>query len=48
MLSLLSEMGARARDLGMNIGDITLYDTMGWANPLQIKRVVGAVRGAQA
>ena len=44
IMGLIGEMEARARDLGMKMGDITLLDTMGWANPLQIKRVVGSVR----
>jgi hydroxymethylglutaryl-CoA lyase len=44
VLSLLGELELRARDLGMDVRDIMLMDTMGWANPLQIKRVVGAVR----
>ena len=29
---------------GSRLGNISLADTMGWANPLQIKRLVGAVR----
>ena len=44
VLSLLSEQASRARDLGVRLGDISLYDTMGWANPLQVKRLVGEVR----
>jgi hydroxymethylglutaryl-CoA lyase len=44
VMQLLVAQEQRARDLGMNTGDITLMDTMGWANPSQIKRVVGAVR----
>ena len=44
VLELLAAQEQRARDLGMKVGHITLLDTMGWANPLQIKRVVGAVR----
>ena len=43
-MSLLLEQERRARELGMKIGDITLLDTMGWANPMQVKRMVGAVR----
>ena len=44
VMSLLADQASRARDLGMKIGEITLYDTMGWGNPLQVKRLVGAVR----
>jgi hydroxymethylglutaryl-CoA lyase len=44
VMQLLLEQERRAKDLGMKIGDITLLDTMGWANPAQIRRVVGAVR----
>jgi len=44
VIELLAEQETRARGLGMKIGSITLMDTMGWANPLSIKRVVGKVR----
>ena len=44
VMRLLGEQAARAKDLGVKLGDITLYDTMGWANPMQIRRVVGLVR----
>ncbi len=44
VIDLLVEQERRATDLGMKIGEITLMDTMGWANPAQIKRVVGKVR----
>ncbi len=44
VIDLLVEQENRAGDLGMKIGSITLMDTMGWANPAQIKRVVGKVR----
>ncbi len=44
VIDLLVEQESRATDLGMKIGEITLMDTMGWANPAQIKRVVGKVR----
>ena len=44
VLDLLREQESRAKDLGMKIGALTLFDTMGWANPLQIKRLVGSVR----
>jgi hydroxymethylglutaryl-CoA lyase len=45
VMGLLTEQDSRAGDLGMRVGDITLMDTMGWANPAQIKRLVGRVRG---
>ena len=39
------EGGAQqATACGSRLGGIGLADTMGWANPLQIKRLVGAVR----
>ena len=44
VMELLDRQAARAKDLDMKLGDITLMDTMGWANPAQIKRVVGRVR----
>ena len=44
VMELLDRQAARAEDLDMKLGDITLMDTMGWANPAQIKRVVGRVR----
>jgi hydroxymethylglutaryl-CoA lyase len=44
VMSLLIEQEKRAKGLGMKVGAITLLDTMGWANPMQIKRVVGQVR----
>ncbi|MSQ53451.1 MAG: hydroxymethylglutaryl-CoA lyase [Betaproteobacteria bacterium] len=44
VMSLLADQATRARGLGMKIGEITLYDTMGWGNPQQVKRLVGAVR----
>ena len=44
VMNLLTEQDKRAKELGMKSGDVTLLDTMGWANPAQIKRLVGAVR----
>lgn len=44
VIGLLKDQETRARDLGMKSGEITLYDTMGWGNPLQVKRLVGTVR----
>jgi hydroxymethylglutaryl-CoA lyase len=44
VIELLAAQEARAKDLGMKTGGITLLDTMGWANPAQVRRVVGAVR----
>lgn len=44
VLDLLGELESRAGDLGMKVGDVSLLDTMGWANPLQVKRLVGSVR----
>ena len=44
VIELLEAQAAKAGELGMKIRGITLMDTMGWANPMQIKRVVGSVR----
>jgi hydroxymethylglutaryl-CoA lyase len=44
VLALLDEALARASELGMPVQTIGLMDTMGWANPLAIKRLVGLVR----
>ena len=44
VMRLLQEMETRASDLGVGIRKIGLMDTMGWANPLQMKRALGAVR----
>ncbi len=44
VVALLEEAQARAAELGMPVGKIGLMDTMGWANPLAIKRLVGLVR----
>jgi hydroxymethylglutaryl-CoA lyase len=44
VIELLKKQEAKAKDLGMKIGGITLMDTMGWANPAQIRQVVGEVR----
>ena len=33
-----------ASDAGAQITDLSLCDTMGWANPLQVERVLGSVR----
>jgi hypothetical protein len=32
VMSLLKDQETRAKDLGMKIGEVTLYDTMGWGN----------------
>jgi hydroxymethylglutaryl-CoA lyase len=44
VMYLLGEQAKRAKDLGVKIGDISLYDTMGWGNPQQVKRLVGEVK----
>ena len=44
VMDLLKKQEAKAKELGVKVGGITLMDTMGWANPLQIRRVVGEVR----
>jgi hydroxymethylglutaryl-CoA lyase len=44
VVSVLEKVEERATGCGSRLGGISLADTMGWANPLQIKRLVGAVR----
>lgn len=44
VVNVLEKVEAKAESCGSRLGNISLADTMGWANPLQIKRVVGAVR----
>jgi hydroxymethylglutaryl-CoA lyase len=44
VLSSVSEGLARAKEVGMRVPSIELLDTMGWGNPVQIKKVIGAVR----
>jgi hydroxymethylglutaryl-CoA lyase len=44
VVTVLQKVEQTANACGSRLGGISLADTMGWANPLQIKRVVGAVR----
>jgi hydroxymethylglutaryl-CoA lyase len=44
VVTVLQKVEQAASACGSRLGGISLADTMGWANPLQIKRVVGAVR----
>jgi hydroxymethylglutaryl-CoA lyase len=44
VVTTLQRVEQRANACGSRLGGIGLADTMGWANPLQIKRLVGAVR----
>ena len=44
VVTVLQKVEQKAEACGSRLGAIGLADTMGWANPLQIKRVVGAVR----
>jgi hydroxymethylglutaryl-CoA lyase len=44
VVTVLQRVEQRANACGSRLGAIGLADTMGWANPLQIKRLVGAVR----
>ncbi len=44
VINVLQKVEQRAAACGSRLGGIGLADTMGWANPLQIKRIVGAVR----
>ncbi|MCW8087429.1 hydroxymethylglutaryl-CoA lyase [Sabulicella glaciei] len=43
-LDVLSDAMALAKEEGCDIRRITLADSMGWATPLRIERLVGAVR----
>ena len=44
VVGVLEKVERKALACGSRLGGIGLADTMGWANPLQIKRLVGAVR----
>ena len=44
VVGVLEKVERKAQTCGSRLGGIGLADTMGWANPLQIKRLVGAVR----
>ena len=44
VVTTLQRVEQRANACGSRLGAIGLADTMGWANPPQIKRLVGAVR----
>ena len=44
VVTTLQKVEQKANASGSRLGGIGLADTMGWANPLQIKRLVGAVR----
>lgn len=46
VVSLVAEMRAIARDMGEDLSLIGLGDTMAWATPERIRRVVGMVREA--
>jgi hydroxymethylglutaryl-CoA lyase len=44
VVTVLQRAEQKAEACGSRLGAIGLADTMGWANPLQIKRLVGIVR----
>ena len=44
VVTVLQKVEQKANACGSRLGGISLADTMGWANPYQIKRLVGAVR----
>lgn len=44
VVDLLDRADNTLRDLGSSMQHVTLADTMGWANPLQIKRTISAVK----
>jgi hydroxymethylglutaryl-CoA lyase len=44
VVTVLQKVEQKANASGSRLGGIGLADTMGWANPFQIKRLVGTVR----
>jgi hydroxymethylglutaryl-CoA lyase len=46
VVRLVGELAAIAAQHGITLRQVSLADTMGWATPLSIKRVVGAVQDA--
>ena len=44
VVHVLEKVEEKAKACGSRLGGIGLADTMGWANPLQMKRLVGTVR----
>ena len=44
VVTVLEKIEGKANACGSRLGGIGLADTMGWANPLQIKPLAGAVR----
>jgi hydroxymethylglutaryl-CoA lyase len=44
VVTVVQKLEQQANACGSRLGGISLADTMGWANPLHIKRLVGAVR----
>jgi hydroxymethylglutaryl-CoA lyase len=44
VIRVIEKVEEQAVGCGSRLGNISLADTMGWANPRQIKRLVGAVR----
>ena len=44
VIDLINRASSIAADHGMPLESLCLADTMGWANPLQVKRMVGRVR----
>jgi hydroxymethylglutaryl-CoA lyase len=45
VVAVIEKVEAQAVGCGSRLGRIGLADTMGWANPRQIKRLIGVVRG---
>ena len=44
VVSLVGELLAIANDTGVTLDYVSLADTMAWATPLSVKRVIGAIR----
>lgn len=45
VLRLVQDLMDLSEDWGFSLDELSLADTMGWANPLQIRRTVDALRG---
>jgi len=45
VVAMIGEMYDIAGEHGLDITELTLADTMAWATPLHIKRMIGAIRG---
>lgn len=44
VVSLIQSLGDLSRELNFSLEEVSIADTMGWANPLQIQRTLGTLR----